>query len=294
MAAAVARAMREGRREDAIDGAFALAVELNRIMRPCFVAGTPIRTPGGETVIEKLREGDEVLSCAEFDPTGAVRSRRVKSVFCRHGRVLELVVGGRRIETTPEHPFWVVGQGWAQAGGLKPGDLLRGHDGRQMTLEKATLTDRWADVYNLSVAEDHTYFVGALEWGFSIWVHNGDEKENGEPACGVPAAQAASHARGGTYVLRDPATGQVMRSGRTNDLARRQLEHARDAGLGHLRFEEVHRTDVYEEQRGLEQLLHDTHKPPLNRIGGIDPKNPRRQEYLDAAREFLRRQQGGK
>jgi hypothetical protein len=60
-----------------------------------------------------------------------------------------------------------------------------------------------------------------------------------------------------------------MRSGRTNDLARRQLEHARNADLSHLRFEEVYRTDVYAEQRGLEQLLHDTYNPPLNRIRGI-------------------------
>ncbi len=29
-------------------------------------------------------------------------------------------------------------------------------------------------------------------------------------------------ARGGTYLLRDPATGRIMRSGRTNDLARRE------------------------------------------------------------------------
>jgi hypothetical protein len=108
------------------------------------------------------------------------------------------------------------------------------------------------------------------------------------------AGEATLEVKGGTYLLRDPATGGVMRSGRTNNLARRQFEHARDPELEHLLFEEVHRTDVYGEQRGLEQLLHDTYNPPLNRIGGIDPRNPSRQQYLDAAREFLRRQQGGK
>jgi hypothetical protein len=127
-------------------------------------------------------------------------------------------------------------------------------------------------------------------------VHRGCADPRPQDAAGLfvaPAAQAASQARGGTYVLRDPATGRVMRSGRTGDLAVRRSQHARDPELGHLKFEEVYRTDVYAEQRGLEQVLHDTHNPPLNRIRPIRPDNPRRQEYLDAAQEYLRRQQGG-
>jgi RHS repeat-associated protein len=110
----------------------------------------------------------------------------------------------------------------------------------------------------------------------------------------TPVTQAAAQARGGTYVLRDPVTGRVMRSGRTNNLARRQAEHALDPALRDYRFEVAHRTDVYAEQRGLEQLLHETHKPPLNKIRGIDlPRNPRLPEYREAARRFLQRQQGG-
>jgi hypothetical protein len=104
---------------------------------------------------------------------------------------------------------------------------------------------------------------------------------------------AATQARGGTYILRDPATDRVMRSGRTNDLARRRAEHLRDPELRDYEFEVVHRTDVYAEQRGLEQILHETHNPPLNKIGGIDPKNRRLPEYREAARRFLECQQGG-
>jgi hypothetical protein len=29
-------------------------------------------------------------------------------------------------------------------------------------------------VYNLRVADWHTYFVGCDEWGFSVWAHNAD------------------------------------------------------------------------------------------------------------------------
>ncbi|KWF00764.1 hypothetical protein WL80_30650 [Burkholderia ubonensis] len=95
-----------------------------------------------------------------------------------------------------------------------------------------------------------------------------------------------TEAKGGTYLLKD-AEGVVMRSGRTNDLARRQLEHARDPALKDLDFFAVHRTDVRAEQRGLEQMLHDQYNPPLNAIRPISPANPRLNEYMDAARRFL-------
>jgi hypothetical protein len=98
---------------------------------------------------------------------------------------------------------------------------------------------------------------------------------------------AAAEARGGTYLLRDAETGQVMRTGRTNDLARRAGEHGRDPVLRDLEFEPVHRTDVYNEQRGLEQLLHDTYQPPLNRVRPISPTNPKLPLYQDAASTFL-------
>jgi hypothetical protein len=29
-------------------------------------------------------------------------------------------------------------------------------------------------VYNVEVEENHTYFVGCDEWGFSVWAHNAD------------------------------------------------------------------------------------------------------------------------
>ena len=97
---------------------------------------------------------------------------------------------------------------------------------------------------------------------------------------------AAAEARGGTYLLRD-AEGNVARTGRTNDLLRREAELARDPALKDLDFEPVHRTDVYNEQRGLEQLLHDTYNPPLNKVRPIGPNNPNLQKYLDAANGYL-------
>jgi len=93
--------------------------------------------------------------------------------------------------------------------------------------------------------------------------------------------------RGGTYLLRNAETGQVMRTGRTNDLTRRAAEHNRNSILRDFDFEPVHRTDVYEQQRGLEQLLHDIYQPPLNKVRPISPANPNLPLYQDAANTFL-------
>ncbi len=107
------------------------------------------------------------------------------------------------------------------------------------------------------------------------------------PVQRVAAESAAPLAtRGGTYVLKD-ADGVIVRSGRTNNFVRRQAEHARDPALKKYNFEEVHRTDDYAQQRGLEQILHETHSPQLNRIRGVDPNNPKAPIYKNAAEDYL-------
>ncbi len=95
------------------------------------------------------------------------------------------------------------------------------------------------------------------------------------------AAAKADVPRGGTYVLRDPETGQVRRTGRTNDLKRREGEHGRGAETKDLDFEVDRRTDSYEAQRGREQIIYDAHpEADLNRKRPIADKNKRRDEYM--------------
>jgi len=100
--------------------------------------------------------------------------------------------------------------------------------------------------------------------------------------------QAEAEAKGGVYLLRDPLTGEVMRTGRTNDFNRRSSEHKGDPALGELNLEPVHKTDVYEQQRGLEQVLHQQYQPSYNKISPISPTNPRRVEYMKAAEDYLK------
>jgi len=107
------------------------------------------------------------------------------------------------------------------------------------------------------------------------------------------AAAGDELAQGGVYALRDPITGQVVRTGRTNSLTRRAGEHLRDPALADFEFEVIARTDVYAQQRGLEQLAHDAYTPAMNRIRPISPTNSNRATYVDAADDFLSIYGGG-
>jgi RHS repeat-associated protein len=137
------------------------------------------------------------------------------------------------------------------------------------------------EFFNLNLAERAARGLGASEQQ-AFWIGLGVSM------IGNPKQVLSSIPKGGTYLLRN-AEGAVMRTGRSKDLARRALEHGRDAELKDLSFEVVHRTDVRSEQRGLEQMLHDAYDAPLNAIRPISPRNPRMDEYMDAARGFIER-----
>jgi len=81
---------------------------------------------------------------------------------------------GESITVTVDHPFYVDsglllhGTGWLQAGQLQPGD--RAHSGRaRCGRRRATARGAGlAAVYTLTVAKDHTFFVGTAR----VLVHN--------------------------------------------------------------------------------------------------------------------------
>jgi len=112
-------------------------------------------------------------------------------------------------------------------------------------------------------------------------------------------APSTETAKGGTYKLRDLETGDVKRTGRTNDHVRRESEHGKSGtDTEGLDYEVDTRTDNYAEQRGREQVIHDQHPEArhpnhveggsnggLNKKRPIAPANKRRDEYLKAERE---------
>jgi hypothetical protein len=60
---------------------------------------------------------------------------------------------------TTIHRFWKAGQGWVMTRNLKPGDTLRTLGG--LSRVDAVASDAVQPVYNLQVAEGHSYFVGS-------------------------------------------------------------------------------------------------------------------------------------
>ena len=93
----------------------------------------------------------------------------VEEVFVRVSPIMEIQVRTRIIRTTVEHPFYIQGKGWRCAGELKAGDYLSSHDGQWVAVDAVSGIRDVATVYNLRVADHHTYFVGGREWGFSVW-----------------------------------------------------------------------------------------------------------------------------
>jgi hypothetical protein len=120
----------------------------------------------------QFKPGDWVLSAPECDPEAPPEPRQVEEVFTNFLPLLHVQVGGKTIRTTSEHPFYVRGKGWTAAKDLQAGDLLRSHDGQWVAVESVSEGEELAAVYNLRVAEHHTYFVGSRDWGFSVWAHN--------------------------------------------------------------------------------------------------------------------------
>ena len=135
-----------------------------------------MRTPSGWAAVEALEVGDLVLSRDEHNANGPVEAKVVEELFVRFGQVMWLTVAGRRIGTTSEHPFWVVGKGWLPAGDLSVGDRLVGIDGQTVCVE-AKEPGEYATLYNLRIADWHTDFVGCAEWGWEVWAHNACDVE---------------------------------------------------------------------------------------------------------------------
>ena len=137
---------------------------------PCpvnsFSAETLVATETGLQPITEVGEGELVYAYNEA--TGEVGLYPVTDEIAHlDHEIVTVVIEGERIYTTPEHPFSVNGQ-WIDAGNLSVGDLVRRLDGSTGDVEAITIEERPQVMYNLTVADAHTFFVGEQQW----LVHN--------------------------------------------------------------------------------------------------------------------------
>jgi hypothetical protein len=133
----------------------------------CFVAGTPVLTPGGLLRIETLQAGDAVICVHPL--TLEKRVGTVVGTQCRVAhQVLRLVIGETTIVCSTEHPFWVPESGWRTAGELTVGTPLLSLEQGIVTVRSIVLMASAVEVFNLTVSHPHTFLVSTLE----ILVHN--------------------------------------------------------------------------------------------------------------------------
>ncbi len=76
--------------------------------------------------------------------------------------------------------------------GAVEGDWISTLAGGWVVVEELYDTGIYEEVYNLRVAEDHTYFVGDETWAFGVWAHNTYYQQvTATPITGLPQAVLA-------------------------------------------------------------------------------------------------------
>jgi len=190
----------------------------------CFPAGTLVAMPHGHRAIEKLHVGDLVL--AEDPKTRKVEPEPVQALIVRpRSELMALdLADGSVIKVQPDHIFWVDsdpslhGSGWLTARRMHRGDRLHMLNGRDVVVVRLRWHVGRAVVYTLTVAHDHTFFVGSAR----VLVHNANDaiecSTQGHPFTYIPygGAQFVSP------VMVDEAFDLALKSQLIRDVLRQQ------------------------------------------------------------------------
>ena len=175
----------------------------------CFPGSTLVlvsRTGGVNTYrrIDSFHPGDFVLSLSDVSPyLGRLAQHRGNDTHQRRSfsqlvasaapvevvglyihdpateNALRLKLNNGELVTTPSHPFFAVGRGWIHAGQLRLGDRLTTLDGDKTYIRAINEESPPAIMYNLHLAEDHTYLVLPEGSNSPVLVHNATTQKHG-------------------------------------------------------------------------------------------------------------------
>lgn len=186
----------------------------------CFTLNTKVKTDDGEKDIQDVKIGDKVL--AKDEETGEQAFKEVEWLFERKvSEIYEIHVGKEILQTTDEHPFWVVGEGWVEAKNLKAGDQLENDHGDTLTISKVLIKKKNTTVYNFKVKDYHTYYVS----GLNIYTHNSCDftpkkkktRKSGEEHGNSHKSKKPTVG----YTIRDRDTDEILKYGETTRGERR-------------------------------------------------------------------------
>jgi hypothetical protein len=141
----------------------------------CFLAGTKVVTLKGYTDIDKIKVGDIVLSYNE--ETKSNEYQIVTKLFVHNPNEIDdnLITisfdDNTTLKVTSAHRFYIKrdeNNSWIPAEELKVGDQVMYSNHDYHTITDISTTELEDTVYNISVANNHNYFVGDQQ----ILVHN--------------------------------------------------------------------------------------------------------------------------
>ncbi|MFC7550750.1 polymorphic toxin-type HINT domain-containing protein [Plantactinospora sp. GCM10030261] len=175
-----------------------------------FTAGTPVLMADGTSKpIEQIRPGDKVIAT---DPeTGKRAAKPVTATITGDGEktLIDIDVTTsngddhrtERITATDGHPFWIDTDGqsdtpegrWIDAADLRHGQWLKTSNGQLVKIAGTHAHTQHATVYNLTVADIHTYYV--IAGNTPVLVHNC----GGDVALGTRAHGLREFADGNGY-----------------------------------------------------------------------------------------------
>ncbi|MEZ4674512.1 MAG: polymorphic toxin-type HINT domain-containing protein [Caldilineaceae bacterium] len=141
-----------------------LARYIGKAGRACsFDEETPVTTDEGAIPIKDVDVGDKVLAWDEAtDSSGYFL---VTATWAHVDPIaILLTVDGETIETTPEHPFLTADGTWVTADELAIGDKVQSAEGNSGTVDAIAFVAAPQVMYNMTVADAHTYVVGDGEW----------------------------------------------------------------------------------------------------------------------------------
>ena len=197
----------------------------------CFVAGTKILTEHGKKNIEDVKTEDKVWLWNEN--TKKQELNPVVQLFRNNKRdMVYITVGGEKITTTTEHPFYVKGKGWVRAKTLLDTDMLICYNGDVLKIGNVQIeyAENAVQTYNFEVEGNHNYYVGDR----SVLAHNVCVAREGSFRADVKLGGEANHKVGHAHIFEGSnkiasvdATGNVLAGklkGGTADFVKNHLD----------------------------------------------------------------------
>jgi hypothetical protein len=136
--------------------------------KPCFPAGTLVKTIKGETPIESISVGEKVYAYDE--DLGETVESTVEEIYRNWTDTLYTInTKMDAVQATKNHRFWIEGdQDWLDAKDITKGMSVRMLDGSIQKVIDIHCEEVVCDTFNFSVVKQHNYYVGKK----GILVHN--------------------------------------------------------------------------------------------------------------------------